>query len=682
MSEGQYILEKEKLEKLREEINFHNYRYHVLDSPVISDLEFDKMMAELRRLEDKHPELVTPDSPSQRIGGFPSSKFSKVKHPKPILSLANAFNPGEIQAWFDRILKLDNRVSDTAFVVEPKIDGLTVILTYRDGILVQGATRGDGEVGEDVLVNLRTIRSVPLKIPLGMNEINVPNELVVRGEVFMNVGDFIGLNKRLEEMGVKTYLNPRNTAAGSLRQLDPKLTSERPLRLLTYSIVSGTGKLPTTQWETLEFLMKLGFPVSDKVKLCNDIHEVIDVCISWQERRPELPFEIDGIVIKINDLRLTEELGYVGKDPRSAIAYKFPSHEVTTKLVDIGVNVGRTGVLTPYAILEPVEIGGVIVKQATLHNFDFISEKDIRIGDQVRVIRAGEVIPYVIGPVLEAREGNQETYSPPERCPVCEEPVEHFEGEVAWYCVNTSCPEQLLRNVEHFVSRSAMDIVGLGIKIVEQLINQGLINDVADLFFIRKEELLGLEGFAEKKAENLIRSIDNSRTQSLSRFITALGIRGVGSVMAAELTRYYFDLDQLSKATTNDLQKIDGVGPNVAQSIVDWFSRSANKKVLEKFSKAGVWPTEQSRIGQTETQKIFSGITFVFTGALPNLSREDAMEIIQSRGGKVTNTVSKNTDYLVLGDNPGSKLDKAKSLGVRIIGEEGLMRLIEEIEAS
>jgi DNA ligase (NAD+) len=680
MTKNQSMSDQERMEILKRELNFHNYRYHVLDSPVISDLEFDRMMNELKKIEIEHPEWITPDSPTQRTGGIATAKFAKIRHPKPILSLGNAFNPDGIRAWYERVLKLDNRVAYTKFVVEPKIDGLTVILTYRDGFFVQGATRGDGEIGEDVTSNLRTILTIPLKIPVDGKGPKAPSEIVVRGEVFMYVKDFEALNKRLEGAGEKIYLNPRNTAAGSIRQLDPSLTAARPLRLLSYAIVSGEGNLPTTQWETLQFLRKFGFPVWNTITLCEDIDQVISVCETWQFLRSKLPFEIDGMVIKINDLNLADDLGFVGKDPRGALAYKFPAQEVITRLVDIGVNVGRTGVLTPYAILDPVEIGGVIVKQATLHNFDFISDKDIRIGDQVRVIRAGEVIPYVIGPVPEARSGDEKPYQQPESCPACNEPVEHIEGEVAWYCVNSSCPEQLIRNVEHFVSRGTMDIVGLGIKIVEQLIAAGLVHDVADLYTLSKEDLLSLEGFAEKKAENVLQSIQNSRTQPLNRFITALGIRGVGNVMATDLTRFYSNLDTLSKAGIGDLQLIEGIGPNVAQSIVDWFSRPANQKLLEKFKQAGLWPVIATNIEDEELPMVFSGYTFVITGVLPTLSREDAAEYIQSRGGKVTNSVSKNTNYLVLGENPGSKFEKAKSIGITILDEQGLRRLAREID--
>jgi DNA ligase (NAD+) len=499
--------------------------------------------------------------------------------------------------------------------------------------------------------------------------------LVVRGEAFIPIKEFEALNKKLEEAGERTYQNPRNTAAGSLRQLDPELTASRPITLLVYQIVhSEGGKVPTSQWEILEYLKALGFPVSDVPKRFNDLEKAIEYTETWDKGRDQLPYEADGMVIKIDDLNLAADLGFVGKDPRGAIAYKFPAREVTTTLNDIGVAVGRTGVLTPYAILEPVEIGGVIVERATLHNFDFIAEKDIRVGDRVLLKRAGEVIPYVMGPVVDARKGKEKKFKPPQKCPACDQAVEHIEGEVAWYCVNTACPAQLIRNIEHFVSRGAMDIVGLGIKIVEQLIESGLVKDVADLFTLKKSDLLKLEGFAEKKADNLLGSIEQAKSQSLNRLIAALGIHGVGEVMSNDLARAFGNVSALSKANFDDLQQIEGLGPNIAESIVDWFARSANQKVLKKLKSAGLDPQMQK--DEKKKDGKFTGLTFVVTGTLPNFSRNDAKEFIESNGGKVTDSVSKKTSYLVLGENPGSKFDKAKSLGVNIVDEAGLKKLV------
>ena len=666
-----------RYEELKAQVNLHNYRYHVLDAPIISDLEYDRLLNELKGIESAHPQWITSDSPTQRAGARPADRFEKIRHPASILSLANAFGGDDARAWLERISKIDDRVEKAKFVVEPKIDGLSVVLHYRDGMFVQGATRGDGEVGEDITSNLRTIRAIPLKIPVNSEKssvISVPKYLVVRGEAFIPNKDFEELNRKLEEAGEKTYLNPRNTAAGSLRQLDPQLTASRPLTLLVYQIVySEGGKVPTSQWEILEYLKTLGFPVTNVAKRFNDLDSAIAYTETWNEGRDKLSYEADGMVIKIDDLTLAAELGFTGKDPRGAIAFKFPAREVTTTLNDIGVAVGRTGVLTPYAILEPVEIGGVVVERATLHNFDFIAEKDIRAGDRVLIKRAGEVIPYVIGPVLDARTGKEKTYKPPTKCPACGQAVEHFEGEVAWYCVNAACPAQLVRNIEHFVSRGAMDIVGLGIKIVEQLIESGLVKDVADLFTLQKEQLLELEGFADKKAENLLKSLEQAKGQSLNRLIAALGIHGVGEVMAGDLSRAFGDLSELSKVNAEELQQIEGLGPNIAESIVDWFSQPANQKLLKKLQAANVWPVAKK--DEKKKEGALTSFTFVVTGTLPTLSRDGVKEFIEQNGGKVTDSVSKKTSYLVLGENPGSKAEKAQALGVKIINEAGLRKL-------
>jgi DNA ligase (NAD+) len=688
-----------RYKELKTQINFHNHRYHVLDNPIISDLEYDRLLNELKRIESEHPDWITPDSPTQRAGSKPADRFEKIRHPASILSLANAFGGDDARAWFERVKKIDDRVEKAKFVVEPKIDGLSVVLHYRDGLFVQGATRGDGEIGEDITSNLRTIRAIPLRIPVesesqkskvesqrpstfdsstnSERSLRPPTYLVVRGEAFIPNKDFEELNRRLEEAGEKTYLNPRNTAAGSLRQLDPQLTASRPLTLLVYQIVySEGGEVPTSQWEILEYLKALGFPVTDVARRFNDLDSAIAYTETFNEGRDNLPYEADGMVIKIDDLTLAADLGFTGKDPRGAIAFKFPAREVTTTLNDIGVAVGRTGVLTPFAVLEPVQIGGVVVERATLHNFDFIAEKDIRVGDRVLIKRAGEVIPYVIGPVVDARSGKEKTYQPPTKCPACSQAVEHFEGEVAWYCVNAACPAQLVRNIEHFVSRGAMDITGLGIKIVEQLIESGLVKDVADLFTLNKEQLLTLEGFAEKKAENLLKSLEQAKAQSLNRLLAALGIHGVGEVMAGDLSRSFGNLSALSKASAEELQQIEGVGPNIAESIVDWFAQPVNQNVLKKLKAAGVDPKGQLSVISNQSATL-SGLTFVVTGTLPTLSRDDVKEFIESNGGKVTDSVSKKTSYLVLGENPGSKAEKARSLGVKILDESELKKMAE-----
>src|SRR5574340_435627 len=652
-------------------LNFHSYRYHVLDAPVISDYEYDKMLKQLVDIEAAHPDWIVPESPSQRAGGGVLDKFVKVRHPRPVLSLANGFGPQDVRAWYERILRLDDRVAHSEFVVEPKIDGLTVVLHYHDGRFVLGATRGDGIIGEDITGNLRTVRALPLTIPVSADGPKPPARLVVRGEAFINIRDFDALNQRVQEAGEKTYLNPRNTAAGSLRQLDTALTASRPLRLLTYQILEADGPIPETQWETLSYLRSLGLPATDQAVYCKNLDEAIEASLAWVDKRDTLAYEADGAVIKLNDLRLTEDLGVVGKDPRGALAFKFPAREVTTKLVGIGINVGRTGVLTPTAMLEPVEVGGVVVKQATLHNFDYIFEKDIRIGDRILLKRAGDVIPYVIGPVVDQRDGSERKFEPPKTCPACGQAVEHLEGEVAWYCVNSACPAQLVRNIEHFVSRGSMDIVGLGIKIVEQLVDAGLVEDVADLYTLTKADLLKLEGFAGKKADNLLAAIDASRNQPLSRVITALGIRGVGEVMAVDLTREFSDLDVLSRAGSEDLYRVDGGGPNTAEAILDWFARPANQKVLAKLKAAGVWPRMECSTEPVGPQPL-AGLTFVVTGTLAGFSREEVKAFIQRYGGKVTDSVTSKTDYLVAGEAAGSKLDKARSLNVPVIDEAQL----------
>ncbi len=700
---------RQRLEELSKELRYHNYQYHVLDRPVISDYEYDQLLLELRQIEEQHPEWVAPDSPTQRAGAPVAEKFEKVQHPAPILSLGNAFDADGVRAWLERIAKVNERVLEADFVIEPKLDGLSVVLHYRDGIFVQGVTRGDGEIGEDITENLRTIRALPLLIPVTPTPTpspdfdggdtqrvgeEVPTNFVVRGEVFIRLSDFEALNKKLAAAGEKTYVNPRNTAAGALRNLDPTVTANRPLTLLIYQIVAwentltpnaplpmgegpGVKAKPSTQSDTIAYLRALGFPVPQSIH-CQSIEEAIAIHSQWHEKRASLDYEIDGMVIKINDQQLFNDLGIVGKDPRGAVAFKFPAQEVTTQLLDIGVNVGRTGVLTPYAMLDPIEVGGVVVRQATLHNFDFIFEKDIRIGDRVRIKRAGDVIPYVIGPVEAARSGDEWPYTPPETCPDCDQPVERIEGEVAWYCVNAACPAQLIRNVEHFVSRGAMDIVGMGIKIVEQLVAEGIIDDVADLYTLRRESLLALDGFAEKKADNLLEAIAASKDQPLSRLLTALGVRGVGEVVAADLAAHYRSLDALAATSVEELETLAGIGPNIAQAIVDWFARPANRHILEKLHSAGIWPMEaEPRPGIESTQPL-AGLTFVVTGTLAGFTRQEIKEFIQSQGGKVSSSVSKKTDYLVAGEKAGSKLTKAQELGVSVIDEDALRRLASD----
>jgi DNA ligase (NAD+) len=625
---------KNHLDKLQEEINFHNYRYHVLDAPIISDYEFDRLVGELLGIEKLHPEWITPDSPSQRAGAAPSEKFSKIRHPRPILSLANAYDDNGVYEWLERIRKLDSRIDKTEFVVEPKIDGLTVVLHYKDGIFVQGATRGDGIIGEDITNNLKTVRTLPLKIPIETKGPKPPSDFVVRGEAFITLENFEKLNKTLEESGEETYQNPRN-------------------------------------------LSEMGFTVPEAIE-CKNIDETIVAYNQLYLSRDKLSYEADGAVIKISNLKLAEGLGIVGKDPRGAIAYKFPAREVTTTLLDIVVNVGRTGVLTPLALLDPIEVGGVVVKQATLHNFDYLKDKDIRIGDRVAIKRAGDVIPYVIGPIKELRTGKERKFVPPELCPACGQEVEHLKGEVAWYCVNVSCPKQLIRNIEHFASRIAMDINGLGIKIIELIVTSGLVSDVVDIYKLGKNDLLKLDGFGEKKADNLLSAINESKNRELNKLILALGIRGVGEVLANDLINYYNDLDELSNASFDDLKKIDGVGPNIANSIIDWFARPANKNILEKLKLINVWPTVTKLNVQQKQEQHLLGNIFVITGAIPGYTRNEIKDLIEKNGGKVTDSISKSTSYIIVGDQPGSKLDKAYKLNIQILTLGDLQNLIGE----
>jgi DNA ligase (NAD+) len=664
-----------ELDALRQKINYHSYLYNTLDTPEISDYEYDQLFNRLKELEALHPELITPDSPTQRIGSKVSEKFRKVRHPAPILSLANGFGPQETMDWYERIAKVDSRVKTCDFLLEPKLDGLTVVLHYENGLLVLGATRGDGLVGEDITDNIKTIASVPLRIPLKA-DLQAPEKIIFRGEAFITKTDFEKLNQENEEKGLKPYLNPRNTAAGSLRQLDPAVTASRPLKLYLYQIVSSSDPIPASQEAILEYIAGFGLPVNPSHWKAKTIHEAIDICQEQGKNRYAWDYDADGIVIKVNGQSLFEDLGVVGKDPRGALAYKYPGQEVETTLLDIQVNVGRTGVLTPLALLEPVNIGGVVVKQATLHNFDFIEEKDIRVGDRVLVKRAGEVIPYIIASLPEKRTGGQETYVPPETCPSCGAPVEKDPEMVAWYCINSSCPAQLSRNIEHFVSRSAMDIVGLGGQIVQQLVDAELIKSAADLYSLEVSDLVGLEKFGPKKAQNVIDAIQASKNQSLARLITALGIRGVGEVAAEKLSKTYQNLDQFSKASPEELQQIEGIGEIMADDIVSWFREWDNQQLLQDFKKAGLWP--ESLRAEEKTNGSLTGLSFVITGILPNLTREKAEDLIKEHGGKVVSSVSKKTSYLLLGENPGSKYTKALELGIPILDEDSLKDLLQK----
>jgi DNA ligase (NAD+) len=687
----------ERLEKLREAVRYHSYRYYVLDDPVVSDAEYDALWRELVALEAEHPELASPDSPTQRVPGAPAERFTKVRHPAQILSLANAFNTEELLAWRDRFSKLlpPGELGGVEYVVEPKIDGLTVVLHYEAGRFTLGATRGDGEVGEDITANLRTVRSLPLRLPSlaastpaeldceMASDVSVPDRLVVRGEAYVSISDFQRFNQEQRTTGERTYANPRNFAAGSLRQLDARITAERPIKLWIYQIVAWEGEplpSPPTQWEALDYLRRAGFPVDPHDRLVRDFDEVVGLCEEWGDtERRELSYETDGLVVKINDFGTQQRLGYVGKDPRWAIAYKYPAEEAVTRLLDIKVNVGRTGTLNPYAVLEPVQVGGVTVTSATLHNEDYVRDRDIRVGDMVAVKRAGEVIPQVLRALVELRTGAEVVWQMPQECPVCGAPAVRVAGEAATYCVNSACPAQLVRGIEHFVSRGAMDIAGFGIRQAEMFVDLGFIRDLADVYYLDLDRLLGLEGFGEKRVANLMAAIEASKQQPPARLLNALGIKGVGEVVAEELMTHFDSLEALAAAPLEELQSIPGIGPVLAQSITDWFAQEPNRRVLEKLGRAGLQTRRQAEVPQAGAATL-AGLTFVITGTLPTLSREDAKELIKSRGGKVTDSVSKNTGYLVAGEAAGSKLSKATQLGIPVIDEEQLRRMAEGLQ--
>lgn len=657
---------KEKIESLREKINYHNYRYYVLDDPKISDYEYDMMIRELENLEKEHPEYVTPDSPTQRVGGESLKEFNQVVHTVPLQSLQDVFSFEELKDWDVRVRNMLG--TDPQYVVELKIDGLSVSLLYEDGKFVRGATRGDGLIGEDVTLNLRTVKSIPLKI-------NDNNLLEVRGEVYIPKKGFEELNERREELGQALFANPRNAAAGSLRQLDPKVTAGRPLDIFVFNLQRYGGPEFKTHLQSLERLKDMGFKVSPKRVLCSNIEEAYNIIIQMGESRGELPFEIDGAVVKVNSLNQRETLGSTAKTPRWAIAYKFPAEKKKTKLTDIVVNVGRTGVLTPMAMLEPVRIAGSTVSRTTLHNEDYIKEKDIRIGDYVIIQKAGDVIPEIVESVKEERTGDEMEFKMPEVCPSCGAPVEREEGEVAVRCTNVACPAQQRRAIQHFVSRDAMNVEGLGPQIIALLLDNGLIHDSADIYYLKLQDIIGLERMGEKSAANLLNAIERTKYNDLDRLVNAMGIRYVGQKSAKNLSRHFGSMESIMNASKEDLLLVEEIGDKMADQIADFFKNERNILFINKLKDAGVNMTSKS-INSGKPQ-IFSGMTFVLTGTLSRHKRDEAAEIIESMGGKVSGSVSKKTTYVLAGEEAGSKLAKALQLGVKVIDEEEFERMIE-----
>jgi DNA ligase (NAD+) len=660
---------EERINELRKILNYHNHKYYVEDSPEISDFEYDRLYRELEELEKDRPDLVTPDSPTQRVGGKPLEGFEKVVHAVQMQSLSDVFNEEELLA-FDRRVR-ETAGDDVEYIVEKKIDGLSVSLEYENGRFVRGSTRGDGIVGEDVTRNLKTIKSIPMvlnhKVPL----------LEVRGEVFISKKDFLKINEEQEEAGQPLFANPRNAAAGSLRQLDPRITAKRKLDIYVFSIQRIEGKTLETHEEALDYMKALGFKVSPGYKLCANILEAMEEIKRIGEKRGEYSFETDGAVVKVNSLRQRELLGSTSKTPRWAVAYKFPAEKKQTRIRDIWVNVGRTGVLTPNAVLEPVRLAGTTVSRATLHNMDYIKEKDIRIGDTVMVQKAGDIIPEVLEVVFEKRTGEEREFVMPGSCPACGSQVVREEGEAAFRCMGIECPAQLLRSIIHFVSRDAMNIDGLGPAIIEALMQKGFIAGVADLYYLHQKEdkLVEMERMGRKSTENLLKSIENSKKNNIDRLIYGFGIRHIGLRAAQILSEKFESVDELMQASVEDIAGISEFGEKMAQSVVLFFKQEQTLDTIEKLKAAGV---NLKSFGKKQLKdNRFDGITFVLTGTLPSFTRSEAAEIIESFGGKTSGSVSKKTDYVLAGEEAGSKLEKAKQLGVRIIGEEEFRKMIE-----
>ena len=744
-----------RIAELSGELHLHIYRYHVRNEPLITDAEYDRLLRELQDLEAAHPEYALPDSPTQRVGSDLSGDFPKVRHPAPILSLSNAFDEADLVNWEERNLRLLPADAQLQYVLQPKLDGLAIVITYEDGVMTRAATRGNGEFGDDVSANVRTIRSAPLRIPVNPDHGAAPGRLVVRGEILFHKEAFRELNREQSAQGLPTYVNARNTASGSLKQKDSRETAKRKLTAYIYAIVDSDGIELASEWETLQYLRDMGFNVITDAALCRDLADVTGRLPAWETRRDDLPFEIDGLVVKVDCLAQARELGVVGKDPRGAIAYKFPAEEATTKLLSLSIGVGRTGKVTPTAQLDPVFIGGVTVSSASLHNYEQIATLDIRLGDRVIVKRSGDVIPYVIGPVPSARVGTEIAILPPDACPFCGTELIQPAGAVDWFCPNPKCPERIMRTLEFFVSRGAMDIEGMGPQTIAALIENGLIEDEADIFSLDAEPLLALDGFAEKKVENLLASIAAAKTRPFEQVLTSLGIDGIGSTVAGLLTDNFSSMQELLDAAvqiqaaneafaknaaalldfergddaeinklvfrlrhpltelvpryldaadlgdrllrllkplrfsaddlgileeslsslitaSRPLHSIEGLGPVLVENIVAWFTGQHNQAVLAKMMAAGVNMQAEEKVVSGSG---LDGLTFVLTGSM-SVPRGEVKALVEANGGKVTGSVSKRTSYVVAGDSPGSKVDKALKNGVPVISEAELRALI------
>ncbi len=662
---------KHEIEELRDKLRHHEYLYYVQDQPEISDAAYDRLMKRLEELEAAHPKLITPDSPSVRVGGAPREGFQTVQHARAMLSLDNAFSYDQLRD-FDRRVRQGSGREQIEYIAEHKFDGLSISLQYVNAGLARGVTRGDGRTGEEVTPNVKTIRSIPLRVDLAaLKKLKLPPNFEVRGEVLMTRKSFEAMNRQQEESGGKIFVNPRNAAAGSVRVLDPTITARRRLEFFAYYLLVD-GEVPFAKHsESLQALKQLRFRASEDWKCCDGIEEVFKYCDAWEPKREELPYEIDGVVIKVNSVGIQHELGYTAKAPRWAIAYKYPARQETTVVNDIRVQVGRTGTLTPVAVLEPVQVGGVTVSRSTLHNMDEIERLGLKIGDTVLIERAGEVIPHVLKVTKEG--ANRRAFRMPKNCPECGSAIHRAEGEVAYRCVNAACPAKRKESLLHFASRHAMDIDGLGDKIVDQLVDRGMVKDVADLYALKLDDVAELERMGEKSAQNLLDEIAASKKNALARLIYALGIRMVGERTAQLLADHFSSLDELAKAKEEQLFEVGEVGPKVAAAIAEFFSEPANRQIIRKLEKAGVRPTAEKRV--IKSHKL-AGKSFVFTGGLANRSREDAGKLVMQHGGKVSGSVSKKTDYVVVGTEPGSKYDKAKSLGVPILTEAEFEKLL------